>query len=41
MIFCLAFVIRYSENKALANFGDSDRDEEKVEDLRGKGGRLD
>ena len=41
MIFCLAFVIRYSENKALANFGDSKRDEEKVEDLRGKDGRLD
>jgi hypothetical protein len=41
MIFCLAFVIRYSENKALANFGDSKRDEEKVEDLREKGGRLD
>jgi hypothetical protein len=41
MIFCLAFVIRYSENKALANFGDSKRDEEKVEDLRGKDGGLD
>jgi hypothetical protein len=41
MIFCLAFVIRYSENKALANFGDSKRDEGKGEDFRGKDGRLD
>jgi hypothetical protein len=39
MIFCLAFVIRYSENKALANFGDSERDESKVKDLPEKNGR--
>jgi hypothetical protein len=41
MIFCLAFVIRYSENKALANFDDSRRDERNGEDFRGKDGRLD
>jgi len=41
MIFCLAFVIRYSENKALANFDDSKRDERKAEDLPEKDGRLD
>jgi len=40
-IFLLAFVIRYSENRALAGLGDSTRDYKEFDDFPRKDGRLD